>query len=165
LSGVQCAAIAALQSAGADIGLILQPGSHLHAAAPDVLCDAQATWERSRQWLPLIRNLGIPAAIVAQNGAEDHAPIWDNAHLWDVLFVGGDTTGKLSDDAHDVVREAQLRGKWVHVGRVNSWRRLSLLADWDVDSVDGAYLRFGPDTNGRQLSRWLARLDTEPTLF
>ena len=137
----------------------------LFATAPDVLGDAQATWARSRPWLPLIRNLGIPAAIVAQNGAEDHAPLWDNAHLWDVLFVGGDTTWKLSDDAHDVVREAQFRGKWVHVGRVNSWRRLSLLADWDVDSVDGTYLRFGPDTNGRQLSRWLTRLDTEPTLF
>jgi hypothetical protein len=40
LSGVQSATTAALQSAGADIGLILQPGSHLHAVAPGYRCRA-----------------------------------------------------------------------------------------------------------------------------
>ena len=35
-------------------------------------------------------------------------------------------------------------GKWVHVGRVNSWRRLDLVASWDVDSVDGTNLAFAP---------------------
>ena len=210
LSGVHCAATAALEAGGADIGLLLQPGSHLQrhapryrywaadngcytssdrfdadrwfawlaglpevarrrrclfATAPDVLCDAEATWQRSWPWLPLIRMLGIPAAIVGQNGVESHAPTWDNDHLWDVMFIGGDDGWKCSGDARDVAQEAQLRGKWVHVGRVNSWRRLDLVADWDVDSVDGTYLRFGPDTNGRQLARWLARLESEPTLF
>ena len=28
-------------------------------------------------------------------------------------------------------------GKSVQVGRVNSWRRLDLMASWNVDSVDG----------------------------
>jgi hypothetical protein len=213
LSGVHCAATAALEANGADIGLILQPGSHLHdaapayrwwaadngcfaetsrrapfdpmewftwlaglpdvavrrrclfATAPDVLGDADATWARSEPWLTYIRGIGIPAALVAQNGAENHAAMWDNDERWDVLFLGGDTAWKLSQDAHDLVREAQLRGKWVHAGRVNSWKRLCLFASWDVDSVDGTYLRFGPEINGRHLARWLARLDNEPTLF
>jgi hypothetical protein len=210
LSGVYCAATDALEAAGADIGLILQPGSHLHpaapryrfwaadngcfagganfdpyrwfewlcglpdvtvrrrclfATAPDVLCDAPSTWGGSAPWLALIRAGGVPAALVGQNGVEDHGPTWDNDHLWDVMFIGGDTDWKCSNEARDVAREAQLRGKWVHVGRVNSWRRLDLVAGWDVDSVDGTLLRFGPDANGRRLAGWLRRLDTTPTLF
>ncbi len=55
-------------------------------------------------------------------------------------------------------------GKWVHVGGVNSWRRLELVAGWDVDSVDATYLAFAPDANGRRLSCWLRRLDTERPL-
>ncbi len=52
--------------------------------APDVLGDAEATWQRSRPWLGLVRELAIPAALLAQNGADDHAPMWDNAPEWDV---------------------------------------------------------------------------------
>ena len=56
---------------------------------PDVLGDAGATWERSAPWFPLIRALGIPVALVAQNGAEGHVATWEHAREWDVLFVGG----------------------------------------------------------------------------
>ena len=78
------------------------------------------------------------------------------------VLIGGDTDWKTSSEARDVAREAQLRGKWVHVGRVNSWKRIDRVASWDVDSVDGTFLRFGPDTNGARLARWLHRLDTTP---
>jgi hypothetical protein len=137
----------------------------LFAVAPDALCDAEATWQRSWPWLELVRTLGIPVALVAQNGVEAHVATWDNDECWDVCFIGGDTAWKISSEARDVAREAQLRGKWVHVGRVNSWKRIDRVADWDVDSVDGTFLRFGPDTNGARLARWLQRLDTTPTLF
>jgi hypothetical protein len=81
------------------------------------------------------------------------------------MFLGGDTAWKCSDTARDVATEAQARGKWVHIGRVNSWRRLQLVADWPVDSVDGTYLKYGPEVNGRRLAGWLRRLETAPTLF
>ena len=55
-------------------------------------------------------------------------------------------------------------GKWVHVDRVNSWRRLDLVASWNVDSVDGTYLAFAPEANGRRLDGWLRRLQTQPPL-
>jgi hypothetical protein len=55
-------------------------------------------------------------------------------------------------------------GKWVHVGRLNSWRRLDLVASWDVDSVDGTYLAFAPNANGARLATWLRRLHTQPPL-
>ncbi len=163
----------------------------LFAVAPDVLGDAEATWERSALWLPLVRALGIPVALMAQNGADGHVATWEHAEQWDVLFVGGapECPGcgwvrtravdgrascprcrqalrewKLSPAAKLCVDEARLGGKWVHVGRVNSWRRLELMASWDVDSVDGTYLAFAPDANGRHLSRWLQRLDAERPL-
>jgi hypothetical protein len=90
-----------------------------------------------------VRELAIPVALVAQNGADDHGPMWDNAAEWDVLFVGGapecrrcgrvrtDPTDrsrtcracaralsewKLSPAAKLCVDEARLGGKWVHVG-------------------------------------------------
>jgi len=163
----------------------------LFAVAPDVLGDAATTWQRSRPSLELVRGLGIPVALVAQNGADAHEPTWDNAEQWDVLFVGGapecrrccwvraDPTDrrascpscastlsewKLSAAAKLCVDEARLMGKWVHVGRVNSWRRLDLVASWDVDSVDGTYLAFAPDANGARLATWLRRLRTQPPL-
>ncbi len=61
----------------------------------------------------------------------------------------------LSPAAKLCVDEARLAGKWVRVGRVNPWRRLELMASWDVDSVDGTYLAFAPEANGHRLSRWL----------
>ena len=61
----------------------------LFAEAPDVLGGAEGAWTRSRSWFGLVLALGIPVALVAQNGAADHAPMWENADEWDVLFVGG----------------------------------------------------------------------------
>ena len=43
----------------------------------------------------------------------------------------------------------------VHCGRVNSWRRLRACAVSGVDSVDGTYLKFGPDANWPTLTAWL----------
>ena len=137
----------------------------LFATAPDVVGDADATWWRSLPWLDPIRSAGIPVALVGQDGVEDHVATWDNDELWDVMFLGGTTAWKCSREAHDVAAEARLRGKWVHAGRVHSWRRLHLFAGWPVDSVDGTYLKYGPDTNGRRLAGWLTRLDTQPPLF
>ena len=163
----------------------------LFAVAPDVVGDAAATWRRSRPWLDVVRSLGIPVALVAQNGADGHVGTWEHAEEWDALFVGGapecgrcgwvrrepadrrrrcPSCGgglqewKLSAAAKACVDEARLGGKWVHVGRVNSWRRLELMASWNVDSVDGTYLAFGPDANGRRLARWLRRLECEVPL-
>lgn len=164
----------------------------LFAVAPDVLGDADATWERTWPWLPLVRGLGIPVAVVAQNGADAHAPLWECDELWDVLFLGGApecrrcawirtdpldqrrrcplcggglAEWKLSGAAAACAREAHRSGKWVHMGRVNSWRRLELAASWDLDSVDGTYLAFAPDANGRRLARWLSRLSAERPLL
>jgi hypothetical protein len=133
----------------------------LFATAPDVVGDAKATWERSLPVLPLIRALGIPAAFVAQDGAEAMDLDWD---AFDVLFIGGSTQWKLSHHAKVLTRQAKAHGKPVHMGRVNSLTRMQTAAMWGCDSCDGTYLAFGPDVNTPRLLAWLDSLHREPVL-
>jgi hypothetical protein len=128
------------------------------AVAPDVPFDAAATLKLSGPMLPRIRALGYPAALCAQDGLEDLTVPWDD---FDVLFIAGSTAWKLSKAARDITYEAKRRGKWIHMGRVNSFRRLQYAASIGCDSCDGTYLAFGPDTNLPRLTAWLTELDRQ----
>jgi hypothetical protein len=97
---------------------------------------------------------------VAQDGWQDETTPWDE---FDVLFVGGSTEFKLGLGAH-AIAAAQARRKWVHMGRVNSYKRLRVAAALGCDSADGTFLKFGPDVNEPRLLRWLAQLKAEPLL-
>lgn len=127
--------------------------------APDVLCDAAATLERSAPMLPAIRRLGFRVAFVAQNGLEDLVIPWPS---FDALFIGGDTTWKLGAHVRALVSEARHHGKWVHMGRVNSWERLREAWRMGCDSADGTYLAKGPDKNLPRLLHWMRVLDVHP---
>ena len=123
------------------------------AVAPDVVGDAAATLARSLPWLPQIRALGYPAALVAQDGLETLPVPWE---AFDVLFIGGTTGWKLGRHARGLIQEAKAHGKRVHMGRVNSRQRYRY-AEWlGCDSVDGTYLTYGPDTNLPRLLSWQA---------
>lgn len=126
--------------------------SCLFAVAPDVVGDAKATIERSKNILPVLRALGYKAAFVAQDGLESLPIPWDT---FDVLFIGGSTEWKLGAAAREIVREAKARGKWVHMGRVNSEKRFRYALSIGCDSADGTFLAFGPDTNMPRLEQWL----------
>ena len=121
------------------------------ATAPDVVGDAEATLVESLPWLPRIRALGYPAALVAQDGLTPDATPWDAI---DVLVIGGTTGGKLGRHARALVAEAQRRIKPVHMGRVNSGRRYRYAAAIGCNSADGTYLTFGPDANLPKLLAW-----------
>lgn len=136
--------------------------SCLFAVAPDVVGDAAATLERSAPMLPRIREYGIPAALAAQNGLEDLTVPWDD---FDVLFIGGDTAWKIGPAARALIAEARVRGKRVHMGRVNSHRRLRYAAAIGCHSVDGTYLAFGPDVNLPKLLGWLREVDGQGALW
>lgn len=124
----------------------------LFATAPDVVGDAVATLVRSEPWLPVIRQIGYPAALVAQDGLEDLAVPWDT---FDCLFLGGSTDWKLGQAARELAAAARQHGKWVHMGRVNSKRRYDYARSIGCDSVDGTYLVFGPDKNLPKLLSWM----------
>jgi hypothetical protein len=132
-------------------------------SAPDVVGDAAATWERSAPMLPRIRDLGFPVAFVAQDGLEYLGGIpWGS---FDALFIGGTTEWKLGAVVRGLVVEAKEEGKWVHMGRVNSWQRLRYAHQIGCDSADGTFLAFGPDRNLPQLLGWLAEVNSQGLLW
>ena len=125
----------------------------LFATAPDVVGDAEGTLALSH-WLPSIRSLGLPAAFVGQDGLLSGQVPWDDL---DCFFVGGTTAWKVSEAAWALVEEANHRGKWTHIGRVNTARRFRAALVQRCDSVDGTLLRFGPTANAPRLRRWLSQ--------
>lgn len=134
----------------------------LFAVAPDVVCDAAGTLTRSAPWLPRLRALGYPVALAGQNGLEHLDVPWDT---FDVLFLGGDTAWKLSPAARRLTAQAKDRGLRVHMGRVNSLRRLRYAAAIGCDSADGTFLAFGPDVNLPEAVGWVRDARTQPGLF
>lgn len=103
-------------------------------AAPDVVGDADATLAMFDQWQPVIAARGFPVALVLQDGMTVADVSWDQI---DAVFVGGSTEWKMSAAAHTIVIEARRRGLRVHMGRVNTRRRIKLAKSWGCDSVDG----------------------------
>jgi hypothetical protein len=134
----------------------------LFATAPDVVGDAAATLVLSAPMFARIRAAGYPVALVAQDGLENLDVPWDD---FDALFIGGTTAWKLSEAVVGLVAEAKQLGKWVHMGRVNSYRRLRYADAIGCDSADGTYLKYGPEKNTPRLLMWLERLDREPSLW
>jgi hypothetical protein len=123
----------------------------LFATAPDVVGDARATLRRSSDWLQQIRALGLPAALVAQDGIEDFEIPWSE---FDALFIGGTTQFKLSSSVADLIKQAKKMGKWTHMGRVNSVYRASRIIEFP-DSVDGTAWAKHPAKYCLQWQRWL----------
>lgn len=122
--------------------------SALFAVCPDVVGDWLATQQRWSTYARDMRQLGFRVAYVLQDGAPDFP------FEADAVFVGGSTEYKLSDDAKALVANANACGKWTHMGRVNSERRVWTAWSWGCDSVDGTFLAFGPDINLPRLRRW-----------
>jgi hypothetical protein len=134
----------------------------LFAVAPDVVGDAAATLRRSERMLDWIRYAGFPVALAAQNGLERLEVPWD---AFDALFIGGDTAWKLGAAARSLAAEAKRRGKWVHMGRVNSQRRMEYAAAIGCDSADGTYIAFGPERNLPAVLGWERKVNAQGSLF
>jgi len=126
----------------------------LFVVAPDVLCDAAATLARSEPMFTEIRKRGYKAALVAQDGLEhikDQIP-WDK---FDCLFIGGSTEWKLGKAARRLIRLARKYGKWIHMGRVNSYKRLAYAHSIGCDSADGTYCVRKPSYCVPKVLEWL----------
>jgi hypothetical protein len=164
------------------------------ATLPDVVGDMAATIERSRPFVEPVRALGFPVAIVLQNGLERMPELWrEILETADAVFVGGSpecrpcgwvrprddqktkvcptcgarlTEWKLSADAARFILEAKAAGLYVHVGRVNSCRRMTWCSELGVDSADGTFVGFSPTENGPRMVAWLDKLSPRtPTPF
>lgn len=124
-------------------------------ACPDVFGDAATTLARFAVWAPVIRALGLPVGLVAQDGLERLPVPWGEI---DALFVGGGTDWKLGPGTAALAREAKRLGKWVHFGRCNTLRRFRHAYHLGCDSVDGSGFSRWPDQRVPAALRWLREL-------
>lgn len=133
----------------------------LFAVAPDVVGDAAATLRRSQPFFLPIHAAGYNVAFVAQDRQETLPLPWDD---FECLFIGGTTGWKLSEPAFALAAEAKARGKWTHMGRVNSRIRLRASAAAGFDSADGTFITYRPDVYSRRIARWLGEIERQPGL-
>lgn len=112
----------------------------LFVTCPDVVGDHEATLRQFRRHAPGLARRGLPIAFVLQDGCTiNEVPWWDVA----AVFIGGSTEFKLSSRCEEIVRYAKAlrRGYmdpvWVHMGRVNSRKRIRYAQEIGCDSADG----------------------------
>ncbi|QOX80844.1 hypothetical protein FY034_17625 (plasmid) [Trichlorobacter lovleyi] len=112
----------------------------LFVAVPDFVGNARISSKLFDIWAPEIIDRGLPAAYVLQDGQGGVCVPWGDISA---LFIGGSTAFKSCDHVRYLVKKANRKGIWVHMGRVNSYQRLQVAMDMGVDSVDGSgYSRF-----------------------
>lgn len=137
----------------------------LFAVVPDVYGNAEGTLKRSLPELSRVRQMGFKAAFVGQDESEKGYIPWDD---FDCLFIGGSTEWKLGSGAASLAGQAKNKDMWVHMGRVNSKKRLLYAASIGCDSADGTFLRFVNrdvtlDGVGKIIS-WLEAVKSRPNL-
>lgn len=118
---------------------------------PDVVGNAEETINLFPKYSQRIRNVGYKVAFVAQDGQEN-LPFPDEI---DALFIGGSTKWKLGIGAEKCIKRAKEKGLWVHVGRVNTKKRMKHFSLLNVNSVDGTHITYGPDKKRKELIRWM----------
>lgn len=127
----------------------------LFVVVPDVVADSAATLTLWHEWTPKLS--GWPLAFVCQDGQlpDDIPP------LCGVVFIGGSTAWKVSENAADCIRWAQANGKGVHIGRINWGKRyahFSIMKGSNEWTTDGTRTRFeGVDKTLRVWKGYMAQ--------
>lgn len=111
-------------------------------ACPDVVGDAFETLEKWPFWSRVIRGVHLRPALVLQDGMLASEIPWKQVGA---VFVGGTDAWKFSSQARELCAYAKARGLWVHVGRVNSRKRIYEAARMGADSFDGGQYSMFPD--------------------
>lgn len=131
----------------------------LFLVVPDMPFDAEGTRDRFFEWAELVARYEKPLAFVTQDGMGAEDVPWSQV---DAVFVGGSTEWKIGPESAAIVAEAVKRGKWTHMGRVNSLKRLRQAYLMGCDSADGTFLKYGPRTNWGRLIGWLDEMERAP---
>jgi hypothetical protein len=106
---------------------------------PDVVGDHHSTLQLFKKYKSQLESLsGLEisdkCAFVIQDGCSRASIPFAEIST---VFLGGTTKFKLSRDAWIILEEAKKRGKWVHVGRVNTSNRI-MYFHGIADSIDGS---------------------------
>lgn len=120
----------------------------LWVAVPDVVCDREATIAKWPVWAPQIRNIlpHTPLAFVVQDGMTP-ADVPADA---DVVFVGGGNEFKWR-----TLRTWTANFPRVHVGRVNTERKLWQCHEAGAESCDGTGWTMGGEDRLEELRHYL----------
>ncbi|MBC7198302.1 MAG: hypothetical protein H5U32_03535 [Pseudomonas balearica] len=116
---------------------------------PDIVAGGMASLEFSLRWMERLKGIPTRLLLAVQNGMEPD----DVRELLSPavgLFVGGDTQWKLAT-VNTWGQLARRRNCYMHVGRVNSAKRIALCAAAGARSVDG--------TSATRFEKTLAPLD------
>lgn len=124
-----------LDRRGADADLII---------VPDIVMGGATSLDLSAHWLPILRAkvpVGAKLLIAVQDGM-DRGALFGRAmaliKMADGIFVGGSTEFKeASLPIWAAIKRREAERCWLHVGRVNTARRIALCAAADADSFDG----------------------------
>lgn len=100
-------------------------------AVPDIVGDHKATLKMFYNWRNILNDYNL--GFVAQDGMTKN----DIPKEAQAIFIGGSTEFKLGKIAYEIIQTAKEKGLWVHMGRVNSLKRIKYAYESKVDSIDG----------------------------
>ena len=128
--------------------------SCLFITCPDVRLDCEATLRLWDEWSPYLAFEGFPVAYVAQDGCQNF-PLPDA----DRLFIGGGDEWR-AEWMGEMIRRGTEAGMAVHVGRVNSLKRMRLTDSFGASWCDGTYIKYrGKERGLREVGQWLDKVN------
>lgn len=102
---------------------------------PDIVAGGHPSLDLSLKWMRRVLDETPRALLAVQNGIEPE-DVRDLLGPRVGLFVGGDTTWKLATMGQ-WCELARRRGCWVHIGRVNTAKRIHHCSGAGATSIDG----------------------------
>ena len=145
----------------------VKPFAPLWVVVPDLVGDCRGTISMFDHYVDSLDRAGadnVPLAIVGQDGMEDCDCDWWMGFAA-AFFIGGSTEWKLSAAAADLASAAKARGPQVHMGRVNTLRRIRYAASIGCDSIDGSGFSKFPDSTLPQALAEVVHAECVRTLF
>ena len=133
-------------------------------AVPDVVGNASETFRLYGKWEPIVRGFNFPRSLVLQDGMNFHDWLVYRKDV-DGVFIGGSSDFKLSRFVQTVVSDARSLGLPVHMGRVNSMKRIRYAIDIGCTSCDGSGFSKWPDTRIPLAIRWIRQKLESTGLF
>jgi len=117
--------------------------------APDTLNDGAQTARDFPRWRATIRAAGYPAAYVSHAGGPEQLPNCDALFVPALNLSGPEVPGLIAQ-----ARAARIP---VHLGRVNSAKRMQLAHDLGINSADGTHSVFkGVEQASKDAGQWTA---------
>lgn len=117
---------------------------------PDIVAGGQRSLDYSVAWMQRLRGLSTPLLLAVQDGMSINE-VRDLLSPSVGIFIGGTTSWK-EETAQQWGALARRRNCYLHVGRVNSQRRIAICAAAGADSFDG--------TSVTRFAKSITRLDS-----